>query len=431
VRETVRGPDDRLKPKQYPSVEPLFLGDLNAVSPQNWLSIGSSHMGMIVESGEKCSNLRLSGENLLGQCAQDSKMEHLDSFNPVRRFASQDDYINAKLDKLNRGNEEMPFFRSVHCGKDFTIAVTSDGTDLYSCGCNDAGQLGIGFTKNRFKMYRVPLYNQHDENAERRKIKQVACGSQHVIVLYENGEMSGFGSNAFGQLASDNSFNQVKPIKLPRFQDLEHDEIIEDVKCGLGHSLFRTNKGRLYVVGRGLEGQLGVDQKQTIAPLLVDSICSKGRVTHISCGFTHSLAVVEEGAKTSVYIWGSGIREAAIAWGGGHATVGRHRKAGDEHEAKLYLELDRSSLNDLQVSSGAYHSILHSKNDGLFTAGYGSDGQIGNGKRKTETSFVNITPYFEAAGGSHRDIISVRGGFACSVALSSQIDTPNHHNNEN
>jgi alpha-tubulin suppressor-like RCC1 family protein len=380
------------------------------------ISLGSAHMCAVTDRG----HLYAIGENFLGQCAQIPKREIVSEFTKVDRFATDEEYelVNAGK-KIRPGHDQDAArikFKSVACGKGFTMAIAANGADLFSCGCNDAGQLGIGYSKNRYKLYRLPLYDENDQLATKNKIKKVACGAQHTIILYENGELLLFGSNVFGQLGNPDPSNHLKPKRMQDFT--EPGEIVENVECGLLHTVFLTNRKRIYATGRGYEGQLGIDVKQVVKPVLIESVNSLGNVTHISCGYSHSVAVIEEKEKLSVYTWGNGFRMGSVARGGGHATVGLYEKRGDEFVPRMVLQLEKECLDTLKIASGAYHSILHSKHSGLFAGGQGSDGQLGNGERGTAThQLVDITENFEKTGYSHKMIQSITCGFSSSATL--------------
>ncbi len=74
---------------------------------------------------------------------------------------------------------------------------------------------------------------------------------------------------------------------------LEGRHTIEQIALGAKHSLFLTNKGRLYVCGYGSQGQLGLGKSFTsniYEPTLVKSLIGK-MVIMIAAGSNHSLAL--------------------------------------------------------------------------------------------------------------------------------------------
>ncbi|XP_054158787.1 uncharacterized protein LOC128957096 [Oppia nitens] len=100
-------------------------------------------------------------------------------------------------------------------GYEFVIFQSSDSNNcLYSCG-----QLGIGNSiKQKFCR---PIKIQITENNH--LISDVNCGSYHTLVLTQNNELYGWGSNRFGQIGS---------------RDTACDEITEPEKIELNDSMY-------------------------------------------------------------------------------------------------------------------------------------------------------------------------------------------------
>src|SRR5574344_1825932 len=61
--------------------------------------------------------------------------------------------------------------KSVYCGSDHTLILKNDGT-LWGCGRNDFGQLGLGDTNNRYTFTQITT-NTDD-------IKSVHCGESYI-----------------------------------------------------------------------------------------------------------------------------------------------------------------------------------------------------------------------------------------------------------
>ena len=75
-------------------------------------------------------------------------------------------------------------------GIDYTIFSKYNG-ELYGFGNNYYGQLGIENKENQNKP--VLILN------ENKKIKKIRCGYCFVFILFEDGELKGFGQNHNGQ----------------------------------------------------------------------------------------------------------------------------------------------------------------------------------------------------------------------------------------
>eukprot|EP00659_Diplonema_papillatum_P003300 gene3300-5173_t len=84
-------------------------------------------------------------------------------------------------------------------------------------------------------------------------VVDVACGDAHSIAVTSSGVAFAWGRNQHGQLglgslASQATPTAVPPAALPPFVA---------VACGAAHSVFLSERGHVYVCGRGVEGQLG------------------------------------------------------------------------------------------------------------------------------------------------------------------------------
>ena len=81
---------------------------------------------------------------------------------------------------------------SMACGCDHTLALSSCG-NILAWGRNTEGQLGIE-TRNCVDSSSLQII------ALNVGIKQIACGTNHSLLLCNNGNIYSFGSNKFGQL---------------------------------------------------------------------------------------------------------------------------------------------------------------------------------------------------------------------------------------
>lgn len=82
--------------------------------------------------------------------------------------------------------------RKVSCGLHHTAFVTGEG-EIYTCGNNENGQLGLKDTRSRYTPTVLEELSQY-------RFKSVACGYYHTLALTEQGEVFVFGRNDRGQL---------------------------------------------------------------------------------------------------------------------------------------------------------------------------------------------------------------------------------------
>jgi alpha-tubulin suppressor-like RCC1 family protein len=135
----------------------------------------------------------------------------------------------------------------IDCGIDYTICMDKNGK-LYSWGSNRYGQLGITGT-NTYKINKpVPTSIPHGVAT----VIDFSCGEEHSAFLTEKGEVFTWGYGNDGQLGHQDKINLNQPRKL------QFDQKISKVVCGGGHTgIITSDKGLLFLFGRGRDGQLG------------------------------------------------------------------------------------------------------------------------------------------------------------------------------
>ncbi|XP_063800179.1 secretion-regulating guanine nucleotide exchange factor [Pseudophryne corroboree] len=129
--------------------------------------------------------------------------------------------------------------QSISGGGSHSAAVTDAG-ELYVCGQNKNGQLGLGHCED------LPRFSLCPAVLNLRVVK-VSCGWDFSIILTENGLLLSCGSNAFNQLG----IPQQKSSSVPNpVQNLK--EKVVDIAAGLRHSLALTESGQTLQWGSGL-----------------------------------------------------------------------------------------------------------------------------------------------------------------------------------
>lgn len=168
----------------------------------------------------------------------------------------------------------------------FHTAIVLDNGDLYTCGCNDYGQLGLGDHSGQ-------LVPRPVESLFRRPVLAVACGQHYTVASLRDGGVVAFGKNDHGQLGLNRVSEPVlQPTRLPPPLDRA---IVPQLSCGYHHTAVVMESGAVYTFGRNDYGQLGLGHKQhTPRPTLVESL-SRTRITQVACGCYHTLALSDDG----------------------------------------------------------------------------------------------------------------------------------------
>ncbi|KAL9650609.1 hypothetical protein ABK040_016326 [Willaertia magna] len=172
--------------------------------------------------------------------------------------------ITPKTDILWSVNfpEACPFpedkqIKLVASGTFFTLIVTKDN-ELYFSGAIKRIIKGITaeFTEE------VKTFTKLDSwSSENKPIKSVACGHCHALILTEDGELYGFGSNRDHQLGNIEKEDNLEIVKIdiqPIITTFEYTEKEKDngnttkvdkIFCAENRSVLLTNTNRMYAVG--------------------------------------------------------------------------------------------------------------------------------------------------------------------------------------
>lgn len=132
-----------------------------------------------------------------------SDVDNNNRHNNNNAFVSQ----QLKINKLT----PLPLINNLHvkdviCGENHVILVDMKG-NIYSYGQNNYGQLGLGHFNNVYTPTLIESLN--DKNPLR-----ICCGSNHTLLLSNDGELYSWGANNEGQLGNGNKDNSDKPVHI-------------------------------------------------------------------------------------------------------------------------------------------------------------------------------------------------------------------------
>lgn len=315
----------------------------------------------------------------------------------------------------------------VACGREHTAAVASDGS-LFTWGANDFGQLGDGTEECRKRPEKVKLLesefvksvscganctaaiaaprendgtistgrlwvwgqNQGSDYprlfwgafAPNTVIRQVSCGSVHVVALSEDGLLQSWGYNELGQLGRGFTCDGLQGPRVLNAYAKHLDEAPEVVKitqvaCGEYHTAAISDTGDVYTWGFGNMGQLGHCSLQAEDKELLPRrvVALEGiHVTSIACGGVHTCAVTEKGAL--------------YAWGGGQ--VGQLGLGPQISSASFIFKDSQVLLRNIPalvipsgvrlIACGHSHTLISTSDGRIHGWGYNSYGQAANEK---------------------------------------------------
>lgn len=243
------------------------------------VSCGRAHTALLTDK----EGIFTLGNNAFGQCGRQ--------------------IIQGEMYEGSRKVHRIPhdFFPSevvdVVCGMDHTLFLTEDGT-VYSCGWGADGQTGLGVTDS----IDVPTIVGGDLKGK--KVKSMSTFADTNLAVSDTGEVFGWGSSEYYQLACVTDSTQVaEPAHLP-FKSLGK---VSHVSCGGTGCILLNDKGEVYVWGYGILGKgPTLEQSQwpkKIPPSLFGKSDSKSdvHVTSVASGHGHFMAITNKG---ELFAWG-------------------------------------------------------------------------------------------------------------------------------
>ena len=175
----------------------------------------------------------------------------------------------------------------------FHSLVLGSGGEVYAFDNAACGQLGHGDQERQ-------LTPQVIKALKGVKVRAVAAGHLHSLVLSVSGEVYSFGNGDDGRLGHGDHEGQLTPKRIEAVAN------VRAVVAGDLHSMLLTEAGAVYSFGCGEEGQLGhSDMEHQSTPRMIEALRGVN-VTAIAAGSATSLAVA---AGRTAYGWGSGSEE--------------------------------------------------------------------------------------------------------------------------
>ncbi|CAI9092739.1 OLC1v1028064C1 [Oldenlandia corymbosa var. corymbosa] len=232
---------------------------------------------------------------------------------------------------------------------------------LFTCGDGSFGQLGHGDCDSRCSPEKVAYFDSY-------KVEQIACGMRHSLVLVKGGQVYGFGSGKRGQLGI--SVDRVRSLSLPQ-ATIGLDNIkIMSVYANGDHSAALCAAGEVHVWGRGFSGSNDVYIPQLVTPHYF---------RQAALGWNHILLLAADGEVFMLGGYGHGILNGAQM----AAQMEQMCEKPDEGGLQKFHGLTGKKI--LQIAAGAEHSALIIDDGSVMTWGWGEHGQLGLGDTTNQT----------------------------------------------
>lgn len=287
----------------------------------------------------------------------------------------------------------------VACGEFHTCAVTMTG-ELYTWGdgTHNAGLLGHGSDVSHWIPKRVsgPL--------EGLQVASVTCGPWHTALVTSMGQLFTFGDGTFGALGHGDRENISHPKEVESLSGLRTIA----VACGVWHtaavvevivtqSSASISSGKLFTWGDGDKNRLGHGDKEprlkpTCVPALIDYDFHK-----VACG--HSITV---GLTTSGQVFSMGS-----------TVYGQLGNPSADGKIPCLVEDKLFGESVEEVSCGAYHVVVLTSKNEVYTWGKGANGRLGHG----DVEDRKIPTLVEALKDRHVKYIACGSNYTAAICL--------------
>lgn len=290
-----------------------------------------------------------------------------------------------------------PAVLEVALGARHSAAITEGGA-LWTWGWGGsfwkgAGALGHG---GRGNVETPALVKSFVEQGE--EVRQVACGSQHTLVLTSEGRLYSTGKGDFGILGRGDTrdateFEEIEYFFQSNDSILNPNDPTTIVKVGAGSnfSAALSQNGELWVWGRNDYGQLGLGEEAMgdmysaeRYPRLVRSLPVEGhRIVDFDCGEHHLVILTGSGA---IYEWGN-------------------RTWLEPHPVTLPSRYEEGLKNIVKIVAGEKCSFALTKEGRVYSWGSKASGCLAQGEDCANT-IVQPTPVPPTAFG-HQHVVDI------------------------
>ncbi|WP_395840050.1 MopE-related protein [Cystobacter fuscus] len=273
-----------------------------------------------------------------------------------------------------------PVTKAISAGNYHSLALRTDGS-VWAWGVNSDGQLGNGtqtLGKIPVRVTGLP------------SIKAIAAGRNHSLALGVDGKVWAWGQNSSGQLGDGTTTGRLTPVSVT----IPGGAVA--IAGGLYHSLAIAADGSVYAWGANAYNYGQIGDGTTNPRLTPVRISLPVRITAISAGWFHSMAL---GADGRVWTWGRNL----------NGQIGNGSASSINQLSPYQVSLARAAT---AIAAGANHSLVLLSDKSVVAWGQNTNGQLGNGTTATAQS----TP---AAVGLTGAVTAIATGSNFSLAIDS------------
>ena len=346
---------------------------------------GESHSAFIIQDPEN-TYLYMFGKNIFGQLGLE---ENSYIYQPIM------------VENLNLILKPKERVKKVSLGGEHSLILTQKN-NIYSCGLNLFGQLGLGDFENRNIFTNVDIYKNALKDSEGEKIADIVAGSQHSLIITNMNKLyyCGFNKNKFLGITEDinlftyiqddklsidniilirasmnisgvlfedkktigifgqdldliNKSSEIILIKLDDIEKRDNDNLeIKDFKLGNEFIEVLLTNGNVYTCGINNKNQLGIEESiitKSDNNLVFYKVSIPEKIIQIEVGYDSTIAIAISG---KIYGWGSNYYGQIC-----------YTKKSSLNKPTLISNIFIKDLALYKLSTGAYHTIAIYKGD--------------------------------------------------------------------
>ena len=248
--------------------------------------------------------------------------------------------------------------------------MTNEGSDLYLWGASDWSTSTDSKQDSTHRILDFPLYLPLRVSLG--EVTDISCGAKFMLLLTKSRNVFGFGNNEFGQLGFGT--RETSLIPYPVQINIAPNQRVSKISAGYAHTLALTEDGFVYTTGNNNYKQLGNCSnpcRDKWCPVIIkEAACA------IATGRESSYLLTFSGM---VYSWGNS-RNGCL--GHGAFTQGKDGELSApivKNPQKIDFFVDRD-LQVIKICAGSYHFVALTSSGDIYTCGEGTYGRLGHGK---------------------------------------------------
>ncbi|AEC02809.1 fimbrillin family protein [Parasphaerochaeta coccoides] len=275
-------------------------------------------------------------------------------------------------------------YRAVSAGSNHTMILKNNGT-LWATGWNNTGQLGDSTTDDRNTPEQV--WDSTDGSVRMADVAAVSTGPGHTMILKKDGTLWATGLNEYGQLG-DGTMTTIRTPPVQVKASTDDNDFMTDVaavSAGLYHTTILKKDGTLWATGYNNDGQLGVGAVATYTTSIPVQVKGSGGV-----GFMTDVAAVSTKQNHTMI-----LKKDGTLWATGYNYYGQLGDGTTTRRTTPVRVKASIAENDFMtdvaaVSAGSWHTMILKKDGTLWATGFNNYGQLGVGDTTDRSTPVQV-----------------------------------------